>query len=982
MQEQRQCILSFILTSRKESYNILFRIFLLFFFSGFFPADTIGQTPTSVISEYAYRRYTTLDGLPQMLTECIYQDRKGYIWIGTLSGFVRYDGFEFKPFLKGKQENILSFYESPEGEITALGFRRKHLVNKEDTLSSVPFKYKGLLLNNYNSSSLPTGFLILENEEETNREICCITNDSIQPLLKNSLLDLMDNTRKVYLSQDKKIYYIPTEERVYCLKADGTPLPEINLPEVYSLLESNGHLYLFAADGIYEYANNKIKIKLAYHFLAPDYGVSACTDPKGNIFIHDAHNIYRLSQNGEIEHLVDGINLIKQMYIDRESNLWIATYQGVYNFFQMNFKNHILTDKNDILRAIEEDGHENIFAGTLNGQLLQGKKGENMNPLPYPRNKDNYFLPRASRIGDTTFFLGKGDVLACTSHTRRWLGLPFLNYQYLTAHKDSLLIATRQELFITDAKGHIRHKYDGLKGIFCVQSDNQGNIYVGTIYGLVCLQGNYQKEIVLPEENRVCTSIIAKPDGDILFSAGENLYTLRNDSAILLQKYGSLIRSIRQTQNNYLVVATINGLHITDTHSMQTMFFNQYNGFTGIEPLAAHIAETEDGTIWIPCVNQTVSFNPQELIYQYNIPSLELISAKSSTDNVNWNEIYTDNNQNIELDHSQRNLYFSYIAVSHSATGNIRYCYRLKGFQENWSQPQTRREVQFNNLPSGRYELEVIAKIGNLSSQPIHIAIHLKPAFWEHWWFWVTIFLILAASIWGLAYNYYKRRNRKNIEELKREIKLNHLLVKSIRLKSIPHFNANVLAGIEYFMMNNAVEEANKYLALYSRFTNATLLDVDKPSRSLEEEIQYVRLYLSLEKLRYEENLSYSIHIEKEVDTHIQVPNMILHTYCENAVKHGLRNKPGKGHIYIEITQIKRGINLIVTDDGIGRQAALAFSSTSTKQGLSIMAQQIELYNQRNDEHIIQTITDLVTSDGKPGGTRFELYIPYHYNYF
>ena len=293
MQEQRQCILSFILTSRKESYNILFRIFLLFFFSGFFPADTIGQTPTSVISEYAYRRYTTLDGLPQMLTECIYQDRKGYIWIGTLSGFVRYDGFEFKPFLKGKQENILSFYESPEGEITALGFRRKHLVNKEDTLSSVPFKYKGLLLNNYNSSSLPTGFLILENEEETNREICCITNDSIQPLLKNSLLDLMDNTRKVYLSQDKKIYYIPTEERVYCLKADGTPLPEINLPEVYSLLESNGHLYLFAADGIYEYANNKIKTKLAYHFLAPDYGVSTCTDPKGNIFIHDARKTER-----------------------------------------------------------------------------------------------------------------------------------------------------------------------------------------------------------------------------------------------------------------------------------------------------------------------------------------------------------------------------------------------------------------------------------------------------------------------------------------------------------------------------------------------------------------------------------------------------------------------------------------------------------------------------------------------------------------
>ena len=62
--------------------------------------------PVAVTSEYARRHYTTQDGLPQMLTEYIWQDAKGYIWIGTLSGFVRYDGFEFTPYLKGKQENM------------------------------------------------------------------------------------------------------------------------------------------------------------------------------------------------------------------------------------------------------------------------------------------------------------------------------------------------------------------------------------------------------------------------------------------------------------------------------------------------------------------------------------------------------------------------------------------------------------------------------------------------------------------------------------------------------------------------------------------------------------------------------------------------------------------------------------------------------------------------------------------------------------
>ena len=79
----------------------------------------------TVTSGYSFRRYTTQDGLPQMLTECIHQDKMGYIWIGTLSGFVRYDGFEFVPYLKGgRPENIVAFHEDKYG-VTALGSSRQ-----------------------------------------------------------------------------------------------------------------------------------------------------------------------------------------------------------------------------------------------------------------------------------------------------------------------------------------------------------------------------------------------------------------------------------------------------------------------------------------------------------------------------------------------------------------------------------------------------------------------------------------------------------------------------------------------------------------------------------------------------------------------------------------------------------------------------------------------------------------------------------------
>lgn len=938
--------------------------------------------PAAVTSEYACRHYTTQDGLPQMLTEYIWQDAKGYIWIGTLGGFVRYDGFEFIPYLKGKQENILSFCPGPDGSLWALGFRRKHVVDKEGTMRTVPLTESGLLLNNLNAYSLPPGLALLEDEQERWRQICRLTDGGTETLLASPLLDDMDTRRRVYLDSVTQTFYVPTPRLVYRIKTDGTCLQPIVRAESYSLLRDGKRLLLFAADGIYEVDGPRTYLVSTCRFLAPDYGVSACADRKGNIFIHDAHNLYRLSKDGSVRRIVDGINLIRQMFIDREGNLWLATYQGVYNFFQLNFVNHRLNDHNDILRAIDQDAQGRLLAGTLNGRLLCGPDAAGLRPVPYLREAENYFLPRTARIGNITYLLGMGDVLACDGGGRRWLGLPQRNYQYLGSHADSLLVATRQAVYVTDARGRILQTHEGLRGVFCACPDDDGNLYVGTAYGVIRLRGDERRDIALPDSSVSCTAMTVSPYGEILFASGENLYTVRNDSAVLVQSYASPIRSVRQTRDNFLIVAVIDGLYITDNRLLQTMFFNRYNGFTGIEPLAAHIAETDDGTVWVPCVDQAVSFHPHELVYQYTTPRLELLSAQASADNVNWQRATAGADGVIRLEHGLPNLRFSYIAISHSATDNVRYRYRLKGFQEQWSQPQTGREVQFSNLPPGRYRLEVSALLGNISSDTIGVDILLKPAFWQHTWFWLAVALGLAGGIWTLAYTYYKRRDRRKMDNLQREIKLNNLLVKSIRLKSIPHFNANVLASIEYFILSHSVEEANKYLSLYSRFTNSTLLDVDKPSRSLDKELEYVRLYLSLEQMRYGDSLSYRISVAPEVDTATQVPNMILHTYCENAVKHGLRNKAGNGRIDIEVTARPGGINIAVTDDGVGREAAATFSTSSTKQGLSIMEQQIELYNQRNDRHIVQTVTDLKTPEGRACGTHFELFVPSHYNYF
>jgi hypothetical protein len=78
-------------------------------------AATVGEQ--LVRSEYSYRRYTMQDGLPNMLLETVFQDSKGFLWIGTYKGFARFDGVSFTPFLAETAINILHIENDDSGSV-------------------------------------------------------------------------------------------------------------------------------------------------------------------------------------------------------------------------------------------------------------------------------------------------------------------------------------------------------------------------------------------------------------------------------------------------------------------------------------------------------------------------------------------------------------------------------------------------------------------------------------------------------------------------------------------------------------------------------------------------------------------------------------------------------------------------------------------------------------------------------------------------
>jgi LytS/YehU family sensor histidine kinase len=146
--------------------------------------------------------------------------------------------------------------------------------------------------------------------------------------------------------------------------------------------------------------------------------------------------------------------------------------------------------------------------------------------------------------------------------------------------------------------------------------------------------------------------------------------------------------------------------------------------------------------------------------------------------------------------------------------------------------------------------------------------------------------------------------------------------------------------------------------------------------RPLKDEVQVVASFLEINKLRFKESLDYSLIVQ---DKHIlihQVPKMVLQIHVENAIKHGLSRKKGKGMVLVSVKQEGSLLHLVVEDNGIGREKALLVNRPSTRQGLKMLNAIYERLNRQNREKIKQQYTALTDENGNPAGTRVEIWVP------
>lgn len=205
------------------------------------------------------------------------------------------------------------------------------------------------------------------------------------------------------------------------------------------------------------------------------------------------------------------------------------------------------------------------------------------------------------------------------------------------------------------------------------------------------------------------------------------------------------------------------------------------------------------------------------------------------------------------------------------------------------------------------------------------------------------------------------------------------LTLKSLRSQMNPHFIFNALNSVNHFISMSDERAANKFLAEFSRLMRLVLENSQKDFVPLSSEIEIVELYIKLEHYRFRDKFEYSFECDEEINADsVEIPPMLIQPYIENAVWHGLRYKEDYGKLTVKIDQRNEFIEVLVEDNGIGREKSQALKTkhqrSSKSTGLSNTSSRLAILNTVYGTNFSVELNDL--DPESRNGTQVRLIIP------
>jgi ligand-binding sensor domain-containing protein len=857
-------------------------------------------------------------GNDELRINTIFQDRDGFIWIGTSPGLFRYDGYQFDRAIfdsAGTSPEITCIAQDFGGNLYA-GFADGSIFVREDgwrrikspvqsPVRSIVFHQGRMWLASYGE-----GIYYREND----KWIALKTPDnSIYALIYHASGKLLAGTDLGLLVIDANP---PHQIRQFDQK-DGLP---DNIIKVIRKGFGNSVWLGTEEKGICEFDLSKKKFIVPEAFIDWNYGsVNSmallpnefwiATDRSGIIDFEFAGDRRIREFNRKTGWPFSTISAVLQ---DNQGNIWIAADNklllspGEKTEFVLGGSGYSFKD----VTAVASDGPGNVWMAA--GNRLFRYSDLTAEAFHYLRDQEYKNLHITSLASDRhTIWIGTFDnglflLDTITGKTRKFdesEGLINASVISIAVNGDSVWLATLGgiALGIRDASGNYRFNDFGQEGagrgfIYCVHVDRAGRVWFGTDgKGLIVYEHGIFREIPLPafDKTRIIYSVVSDRYNNIWFSTQKdgvmrydgrkfNVFDIRNG---IREKE---ISALSTDNTGNVMVIHGKGIDLIHPQNLSVHPIGADAGIGSIEPNLNAVVRDRSGNVWIGTAGGLLRF------YNYDRPGgYEPI--------IRIRKIYTYLNPGTGLrdsvfEYNQNQVSIEYIGLWFGNPESVKYQYRLKGYNDRWINTRD-RVITFPNLSPGKYVFEVKATRNNdFRNAPVATyKFTIQKPFWQEWWFAGSIALLLIAGIF-LFVRARSRRFRRMAQLEKERISYQY---ETLRSQINPHFlfnSFNTLISIIEDDREKAVEFAEKLSDYFRHMVQYR----DKEVISLAREMELVQTYYYLQRQRFGENLTIETEIPEDLLNNYGVPPLSLQLLIENAAKHNAVSHETPLHIVVK----------------------------------------------------------------------------------
>lgn len=228
-------------------------------------------------------------------------------------------------------------------------------------------------------------------------------------------------------------------------------------------------------------------------------------------------------------------------------------------------------------------------------------------------------------------------------------------------------------------------------------------------------------------------------------------------------------------------------------------------------------------------------------------------------------------------------------------------------------------------------------------------------------------------AYWGTlvvahAFEYHRQAKIGRERESELSAQLAQAQLAALKMQIHPHFLFNTLNSIAA-LLHKDIEAADRMIARLSDFLRMTLKNSGTSTVTLEQELEFLKTYLEIEKIRFQDKLLVEMNIdESAVDA--KVPNLILQPLVENAVRHGVAKQTGIGRLNVHADRLGDRLVINIEDNGPGPNGHTSRKNAS-RDGVGLANTRARL------EQFYDEFQFNIEEKGRKGGTIVSINVPY-----